>query len=56
MYFAIDRLAKRMKSDEPWENLNSDYLIISEMWRKNLLLADQVNELKKLLANGNVHP
>ena len=56
LYFAIDRLAKRMKSDEPWENLNSDYLIISEMWRKNLLLADQVNELKKLLANGNVHP
>ena len=44
IYFAIDMLAKSLDREEDWNNLNSLYLIISEMWRKRLLTVETLND------------
>lgn len=44
LYYAIDRLAKSLDFNVGWENLNSIYIVISEMWRKQILTAEQSNE------------
>lgn len=51
LYYAIDRLAKSLEADSGWEKFNSTYIIISEMWRRQILLTDQIGDLKNLLAD-----
>ena len=51
LYFAIDYLAKSMKTCTDWEHLEELYLIISELWRTQWQLRDSVAEQQKKNSN-----
>ena len=46
LYYAINRLAKTLETDIDWADLNSYYMIIAEMWRKQILSVEQLNDKK----------
>ena len=51
LYFAIDYLAKSMKTCTDWEHLEELYLIISELWRTQWQLRDSIAEQQKKNSN-----
>ena len=44
LYYAINRLAKTLTTGEDWQELNTFYMIISEMWRKQILSVETNND------------
>lgn len=42
IYFAIDKLAKSFSDNSNWDDLNGYYMIIAEMWRKQILAIEKL--------------
>lgn len=41
LYYAIDKLARSLDHNNDWQELNGMYIVISEMWRKQILTAEK---------------
>ena len=46
LYFAIDHLAKTLKTGKDWDDMKDTYWVISELWRQKAMLLDKMKDSK----------
>lgn len=44
LYYAIDNLAKTLKTSKDWDDLKETYWVISELWRQKAMLLDKMKD------------